>query len=71
MLGPVNINLEEGKMNFFCTCGKSGDRVLCNGSHKGSGFAPLKFSVEQSKDYYLCSCKKSSNLPYCDGSHAK
>ncbi len=71
MSGPVKMNLEEGKEYYFCTCGKSADKVMCDGSHKGSGFKPQKFSVNKSKDYFLCSCKKSSEMPFCDGSHSR
>lgn len=67
---PVKIKLEAGKTNYFCTCGKSSDGVLCNGTHKGTEFVPNAFEVEETKDYYLCRCKKSGNLPFCDGSHA-
>ncbi len=71
MSGPVKVNLEAGKNYYYCNCGKSADGVLCDGSHKGSDFAPMKFSVTETKDYNLCTCKKTSNAPYCDGSHAK
>ena len=69
MMRPVKVSLEAGKDYYFCTCGKSANGVLCNGTHKGSQFAPTLFSVEESKDYHLCACKKSANMPFCDGSH--
>jgi len=69
MMRPVKVSLEAGKDYYFCTCGKSANGVLCNGSHKGSQFTPTLFSVEESKDYHLCACKKSANIPFCDGSH--
>jgi len=71
MLTPVKVNLEANKKYHFCTCGKSSDGVLCDGSHKGTEFKPTQFSVEKTQDYYLCACKKSGNLPFCDGSHTK
>jgi len=69
MTQPVKMNLETDKDYYFCTCGKSANGVLCNGTHKGSEFKPTIFSVKQSKDYHLCACKKSANMPFCDGSH--
>ncbi len=71
MATPMKKNLEVNTEYYYCTCGKSEDGVFCNGSHKGSEFAPKKFTVTESKDYYLCACKKTSNAPFCDGSHSK
>jgi len=71
MSTPVKMSLEANKSYHFCTCGKSANTVLCDGSHKGSGFTPKEFTVTESKEYYLCACKKSANAPFCDGSHSK
>ena len=71
MATPIKKNLEVNTEYYYCTCGKSEYGVFCNGSHKGSEFAPKKFTVTESKDYYLCACKKTSNAPFCDGSHSK
>ena len=70
-MGPVKVKLEAGKKYHYCTCGRSADGVLCDGSHKGTGYKPMVFSVEKSGEYHLCGCKKSKNKPFCDGSHAK
>ena len=70
MSTPVKLTLEANKTYHFCTCGKSVDGVLCDGSHKGTAFKPTQFTVEKTDEYYLCACKKSKNLPFCDGSHA-
>ena len=69
MSTPVKLTLEANKTYHFCTCGKSTDGVLCDGSHKGTEFVPTQFTVEKTNEYYLCACKKSKNLPFCDGSH--
>ena len=71
MATPIKTILEANKNYYFCTCGKSSDKVLCDGSHKGTEFTPTQFTVEKTQDYYLCPCKKSANLPFCDGSHSK
>ena len=68
---PTKIALEAGKEYYYCTCGKGKDGIFCNGSYKGSSFAPEAFSVEESKDYFLCPCQKSGNGAFCDGSHTK
>ena len=30
---PIGIVVEEGKLYFWCTCGKSSKQPLCDGSH--------------------------------------
>ncbi|KAL2918398.1 2 iron, 2 sulfur cluster binding [Polyrhizophydium stewartii] len=69
--GPYGIELQAGKDYWFCSCGKSQSQPFCDGSHKGSGLAPIKFNVNETKKYWLCGCKVSSNRPFCDGTHSK
>jgi CDGSH-type Zn-finger protein len=66
---PVKVALEIGQTYFYCTCGKSASQPFCDGSHKGSGFAPLKFTADKTGDAWLCQCKHTANAPFCDGSH--
>ena len=66
---PVKVELESGKDYWFCACGLSAGQPFCDGSHKGSGFAPLKFAAENSGPAWLCQCKRSANQPFCDGKH--
>ncbi len=68
---PIKVTLEVGKHYFFCTCGKSAQQPFCDGSHKGSGFAPQRFTAEKSGDAWLCQCKHTANPPFCDGSHKR
>jgi len=71
MKHPVKVYLKKGKTYHFCTCGKSADGVLCDGSHKGSVFRPKEFIATRNSEFLLCLCKKSTCTPYCDGTHAK
>lgn len=66
---PAGVDLEAGKKYFFCACGESSAQPFCDGSHKGTGFAPLAFTAEKTGKAYLCQCKRTGNAPYCDGSH--
>lgn len=65
---PYGVDLKPGKY-FWCACGKSSKQPFCDGSHKGSSFAPQMVEVTEEKKYWLCGCKHSGSQPFCDGSH--
>jgi CDGSH-type Zn-finger protein len=56
---------------FWCACGRSKGQPFCDGSHKGTGFAPLKVEITEAKTVAWCGCKHSKNGAFCDGSHSK
>jgi CDGSH-type Zn-finger protein len=62
---PYALELEAGDY-YWC---QSKKQPFCDGSHKGSDFAPKKFTVEQKEKVWLCGCKQSKNAPHCDGAH--
>lgn len=66
---PLPVEVEAGKDYWWCACGLSKSQPFCDGSHKGTGLAPMKYSVEKAGDYWLCDCKHSSKKPLCDGTH--
>jgi len=66
---PMPVEVEEGKSYFWCSCGKSSKQPFCDGSHKGSEFAPTKYTAEKDGKVFFCACKQSNNGPLCDGSH--
>ncbi len=68
---PFPVEVEEGKTYFWCACGKSAKQPFCDGSHKGSDFAPVKYTAEASKKVFFCGCKNSAKRPLCDGTHSK
>ena len=67
--GSYKVQVEAGKAYWWCSCGKSTMQPFCDGSHKGSAFAPMKFEAEESGIVSFCGCKGSSKMPRCDGSH--
>jgi CDGSH-type Zn-finger protein len=66
---PFAIDVEQGKDYYWCACGKSKAQPFCDGSHKGSEFAPVKYTAAESKAVYFCGCKQSGNGALCDGTH--
>lgn len=66
---PVPVELEAGKTYAWCSCGESSNQPFCDGSHKGSAFAPRVFQAEETKTAYMCQCKHTKNPGFCDGSH--
>lgn len=68
---PIKVELEEGKMYAWCSCGLSTNQPFCDGSHNGTDFTPVRFKAEESKTAYMCNCKQSASPQFCDGSHSK
>ena len=68
---PYAVNVEAGKSYWWCACGKSANQPFCDGSHKGSDFAPVEHKAKESGTVYFCGCKHSTNGALCDGTHKK
>ena len=66
---PIPVEVEAGKDYWWCACGKSASQPFCDGSHKGTGFAPRKTDLSERQTVAWCACKHSKNAPFCDGSH--
>ena len=67
---PYSAAVEAGKTYWWCACGKSTKQPFCDGSHKGSDFAPKPYTAEEDGTAWFCGCKNTLNSPLCDGSHA-
>lgn len=68
---PMPVNVQAGQTYHWCSCGQSKNQPFCDGSHKGSGFAPIAYKAEKDGTAYFCGCKHSKNGALCDGSHSK
>jgi len=71
--GPYLAELAPGEYSW-CACGRSRTQPFCDGSHQGTGLAPLKFTIQPRKHpetVWLCGCKRSRHMPFCDGTHNK
>ena len=66
---PYKVTVESEKSYWWCSCGKSSKQPFCDGSHRGSNFAPLQYKADQSKKVFFCTCKLTKDQPLCDGSH--
>jgi CDGSH-type Zn-finger protein len=68
---PYAVDVETGKTYWWCTCGKSAKQPFCDGSHKGSSFAPMKYDADKTGTVWFCGCKHTAKAPLCDGAHKK
>ncbi len=66
---PAPVEVEAGKSYFWCACGLSSNQPFCDGSHKGTGFAPVKYEAKENSKVFFCCCKHTGNPPLCDGTH--
>ncbi|HOW66032.1 MAG TPA: CDGSH iron-sulfur domain-containing protein [Candidatus Paceibacterota bacterium] len=68
---PLPVQVELGKTYYWCACGQSKKQPFCDGSHQGTGFAPVPYLADKEGIVYFCGCKHSRKGALCDGTHAK
>ncbi|MCC7045162.1 MAG: CDGSH iron-sulfur domain-containing protein [Alphaproteobacteria bacterium] len=66
---PFGIGVEAGKDYWWCACGRSKKQPFCDGSHKGTGLAPVRYAAKEAATVWFCGCKSSKSAPLCDGTH--
>src|SRR6202050_2058711 len=62
--------LKAGERYLWCSCGRSKQQPFCDGSHAGTGFAPVALKAERDEEVILCGCKHTAGAPFCDGTHS-
>jgi CDGSH iron-sulfur domain-containing protein 3 len=68
-IGPIVVDLKDGKTYLWCRCGRSASQPLCDGSHRGTGLQPMVFTPSADMKVRMCLCKRTRKPPFCDGSH--
>lgn len=66
---PYPVEVEAGKTYHWCACGRSAKQPFCDGSHKGTGLAPVPYTPDKAGTVYFCGCKATKTAPLCDGTH--
>jgi CDGSH-type Zn-finger protein len=66
---PHIVQAKANETLYICQCGKTKNAPFCDGSHEGSGKAPLAHIAQADGPIYVCGCGKTRNTPWCDGSH--
>ena len=68
---PIVVDVEEGKMYWWCTCGRSSKQPFSDGSHKDTDFIPQGWESPKTGKVFFCTCKRTDKGPLCDGAHNK
>ena len=66
---PIAVDVEEGKIYWWCSCGRSANQPFCDGSHKDTDFIPTGWEAPKTGKVFFCACKRSDKAPLCDGAH--
>jgi CDGSH-type Zn-finger protein len=67
---PYVLKMQPGRY-AWCACGRSANQPFCDGSHKGTGLAPIVEAITAEETVAWCGCKHSSDKPFCDGTHGR
>ena len=70
---PIKVNVKEGKIYMWCSCGWSKSQPFCDGSHKNrhwkTKLQPVPWTAQETKEVWFCACKQTKHRPFCDGTN--
>jgi CDGSH-type Zn-finger protein len=66
-VAPIEVQVESGKIYWWCACGRSKNQPFCDGSHKGTSHTPIRYQATESGRKWFCVCKQTASRPLCDG----
>jgi CDGSH-type Zn-finger protein len=66
---PIDVTIDAGKTYWWCACGMSQKQPFCDGSHKGTTYAPLRYQTIEAGTKRFCVCKQTATPPLCDAAH--
>lgn len=68
---PYGTEVKAGQEYWWCACGRSAKQPFCDGSHKGTGLAPMQYKADADATVWFCGCKATAKKPMCDGTHKR
>lgn len=68
---PIAVDVEAGRIYWWCSCGRSANQPFCDGKHKDTPFKPLQYEAKASETLFFCACKHTATPPLCDSTHSK
>jgi len=63
------VEVEAGKIYYWCACGRSASQPFCDGAHRGTSIGPVIYAPKESGKAFFCGCKATKTEPLCDGAH--
>lgn len=66
---PAAVQVEKGKIYWWCSCGKTTTVPFCDNSHAGTKYLPVIYQAQETKVEHFCGCSGTGNKPFCDGTH--
>lgn len=61
---------DEPGTRWWCACGRSENQPYCDGSHRGTGIAPVRVDLAQKGEVWYSGSKVTGTSPWGDGTHA-